>query len=99
MRKKTKIELVWEVNKDGTVKVLCYFLMKDRTRESRYLPVDRVKFHEVLVLDPVTREPIGETIFIDEGYIRLPDKQEMYYAKGTPPLVYRENDCTEVRWT
>lgn len=98
MEMKLKIDLKWEVNRDGTVKVKCMFYGKDRTIVEKYLEVHNPKYHWVVIRDPITGEEIGEDLFIDDGYVILEDKEETYVAWNVPPLVYRENEPTEMRW-
>lgn len=92
-----EFEPLWEVNKNGTVKVLCMFYGKDRFQFSKYLPVEGVKYHWVPRYNPITLECIGDDLFVDEGYIILEDLQETYIAQGIPPLIYKEENPIEVR--
>lgn len=95
---KKKFEPLWEVNKDDTVKALCIFQKLDKTVIPEYLPIDKAKFHWVPRIDPLTRQVIGDDLFIDGGKIELKSPERCYVARGIPPLIYREEDALELRW-
>ena len=69
---------VWEVNKDGTVKVYCIFQRLGESQFSRFVTVKGAEFHWAQGRTPDGR--FYTDLVIDRGWVILDDLKETFLA-------------------
>lgn len=84
-----KLTPSYHISPKGEVTARCIFLQPDGSTLERILPVEQARFHWETVHDLVTKEPVGERLHIDEGYVTLHDQRAKYFAEGAPSLYFR----------